>query len=100
MPGIALVVISLKLFDLEVIVHGCRDGRPGRGTAGATTAGHGGGKSGSARWLSVVLFLIVITFLDQPRLLIEHAGGRSDFAGVDCSAAVPPAGLVAAREPC
>ena len=39
----------------------------------------------------------MITFPDRPNMLIGDAGGPVDFAGGECSAAVPPAGLAAVQ---
>ena len=68
--GIALAVIGLKLFSLEPVLQRHRDRRPDRGATGAITGRSVRREVGVGSLALLVLFLIVITFLDQPSMLI------------------------------
>ena len=66
----AMAVISVKFFSLDPVLHRHRDDRPGGGATGATTTGQVRWQVGLGSLALLLLFLVVITFLDQPIMLI------------------------------
>ena len=92
-PGIALVVISLKLFWLDVILNGLLVAGPVAGLL-AYYWRRQWWKVGLGVLGFLMLFLIVITFLDQPGVLL---GG---LAAAPISLALTPRGGTARRPGC